>query len=99
MKYAIGDSMEVYPRNNPSHIEEFCSQYKSLGGIGGSGVEGRTVVTVKGHPALPDGEMSVGVIFGVCLDLFGKPSRKFFGDLLSIFETSLTADPDATHML
>jgi len=85
MEYAIGDSMQVYPQNDGAEVDGFIAKYKSLSE---AGLEARTVVNVQGHPTIPDGETTLAMLFGALLDLFGKPQKKFFQDLLSIFESS-----------
>lgn len=74
MPYRIGDSLGLFPENNSSEVETFLKWY---------GLDPNATITVenKGTRELPE-VITLRNLFTKVLDVFGKPSRRFYANLL-----------------
>lgn len=81
MKYALGDSLAIFPQNDAQAVDDFCAYYgfnadqwvaikASAGKKGSSKMD-----SLFKHP------MTVRQLFTECLDVFGKPNRRFYETL------------------
>eukprot|EP01004_Peranema_trichophorum_P002658 NODE_16_length_5592_cov_268.649479_g13_i0.p1 GENE.NODE_16_length_5592_cov_268.649479_g13_i0~~NODE_16_length_5592_cov_268.649479_g13_i0.p1 ORF type:complete len:1810 (-),score=446.90 NODE_16_length_5592_cov_268.649479_g13_i0:99-5528(-) len=79
MPYRIGDSLGIYPENTREAVREFLLWY---------GQDPKTVITIenKGTRELPE-VITVEELFVKVVDIFGKPSRRFY-QTLSHFATN-----------
>ncbi|KAJ2847408.1 sulfite reductase [NADPH] flavoprotein component, partial [Coemansia brasiliensis] len=70
LTYEIGDALGVYGYNDQNQVRSFCQEY---------GLDGDVLVT-----AVKDGQTQTRSIFSwltYALDLFGRPSKKFYAAL------------------
>jgi sulfite reductase alpha subunit-like flavoprotein len=84
MNYAIGDCLAIFGQNDPAMVGDF------LGFMGMDGTQVATVAPVSGgalKPGFPNQAMTVNQIFESVLDIFGRPTRRFYNDL-ALFATN-----------
>ncbi|XP_013418498.1 uncharacterized protein LOC106179427 isoform X2 [Lingula anatina] len=72
MTYSIGECLGIYPHNNPEEVNQF---------LGDCGINPEHTVTLEDtsgrkEPLPP--VISAGRLFGEVLDIFGRPSRRFY---------------------
>eukprot|EP01053_Blabericola_migrator_P012928 Blabericola_migrator_1__12927@NODE_850_length_6270_cov_628_148960_g602_i0_p1_GENE_NODE_850_length_6270_cov_628_148960_g602_i0NODE_850_length_6270_cov_628_148960_g602_i0_p1_ORF_typecomplete_len1811_score379_58POR_N/PF01855_19/1_5e51FAD_binding_1/PF00667_20/3_6e03FAD_binding_1/PF00667_20/5_4e50POR/PF01558_18/1_9e41Flavodoxin_1/PF00258_25/2_2e30PFOR_II/PF17147_4/8_4e20NAD_binding_1/PF00175_21/3_6e17Fer4_16/PF13484_6/3_1e14TPP_enzyme_C/PF02775_21/6_9e13EKR/PF10371_9/4_9e12Fer4_21/PF14697_6/0_0011Fer len=79
VKYALGDSLAIFPQNDPNAVDAFCAEYGwnpdqwvKIEAVEKSNNGGAKYQAVFKHP------MTVRQLFVECLDVFGKPSRSFY---------------------
>jgi len=79
LPYRIGDSLGLYPDNNKSEVDSFLEWY---------GLKPSDIVTIenRGTRHLPE-VITISDLFSKVLDVFGKPSRRFY-QALAHFATS-----------
>jgi sulfite reductase alpha subunit-like flavoprotein len=74
LSYELGDSLEIYASNDLEITQAFLSAYSP-------DTDPRAVVNVKSeHPGV-QGEVTLECLFQHVFDVFGKPDKKFFGNL------------------
>jgi pyruvate dehydrogenase (NADP+) len=78
LEHELGDTLEIFPSNDPVRVSEFLRKYSSDFGE-------HTVVKIRAFGL--DGDISVGALFTYVLDLFGKPSKHLLHEL-AVFESS-----------
>ena len=80
LRYALGDSLMLYPKNDPAQVDAFLkANYSDL--------SSNIVLNISAAPGskgmlehVPT-EASVGDILGSCLDIFGAPNKRFYKQL------------------
>jgi len=73
LKYQIGDALGVYGQNDSQEVEAFLHSY---------GIDGKTTISVEHQTHHNQREiLTAYTLFRERLDLFGKPSQKFYGAL------------------
>jgi len=80
LKYALGDSLMLYPSNDSAEVDKFLrTNYPDL--------TSNLVLNIKAGPSSKGmlehvpAECTVGDILGSCLDLFGVPTKRFYKQL------------------
>ena len=80
MKYALGDSLAIWPQNDPVEVDKFCMHY---GYNPNRWVQIRPVGTESNakYDVLFKNDITVRQLFVECLDFAGKPTRGFYDGL------------------
>jgi len=77
MKYSLGDSVAIWPENDPEEVAVFCDYFgldpKQWIQVSRAGKESSAK-----HECLFKKPLTVEQLFVECLDIFGKPSRGFY---------------------
>lgn len=97
IRYGLGDALAIYPENAPEDVESFLKFY---------GLNGNDVLKVKAVKPTLDGrkkaafehDITVRQIFTELLDVFGRPSRRFYETLLR-FATDIKEKEALKHLL
>ncbi|XP_055388999.1 pyruvate dehydrogenase [NADP(+)]-like [Condylostylus longicornis] len=77
LRYALGDSLAIFPESDPQLVEEFCAFF---------GFDPELKIRIKRagtessakHEALFKQPMSVRQLLSECIDIGGKPNRMFY---------------------
>ncbi|KAF4690737.1 hypothetical protein FOZ60_016935 [Perkinsus olseni] len=79
LSYHLGDALAVYPSNDPGAVVDWLAAY---------GLDSRTYVNVSTPPSdarraafFRSGPVSLRSVFAELLDLFGKPTGRFYRQL------------------
>ncbi|KAL7544095.1 hypothetical protein ACHAXR_013545 [Thalassiosira sp. AJA248-18] len=80
--YEPGDSLEIFPSNDPIRVVEFLHEYSP-------DYDERTVIKLNRSFGI-HGEVSLGSLFTNVLDLFGKPTMHFLQQLATFESNDVT---------
>jgi sulfite reductase (NADPH) flavoprotein alpha-component len=72
LKYELGDALGVHGHNDYSDVQEFLNWY---------GLNGNDVISVKDSEKGTEEVRTVFQLFSQTLDIFGRPSKKFYESL------------------
>lgn len=75
MSYSAGDCLGVYPHNDKQEVLEFCHDY---------GLEANAIISLEdtqGRKEPLPGTLTASQLFTEVLDIFGRPSRRFYETL------------------
>lgn len=90
--YAVGDCLGIHPRNHPEYVDEFFDSYK---------IDKKAVALLEDKlnrkDVLPP-VMGVKQLFTEVLDLFGRPTRRFY-ETLAIAAQDEDEKADLEHIL
>ncbi|CAO3652004.1 unnamed protein product [Mucor hiemalis] len=85
LKYELGDALGVHGHNDYAEVQEFLNWY---------GLNGNDVISVKNAEKGTEEVRTVFQLFSQTLDIFGRPSKKFYESL-----ASFAADPKEKEQL
>ena len=76
ISYCVGDTLAVYPKNDNTKVENFCRIYKL------SPKDELRITRKAGAKYTLPSEVNVRQLFSTYVNIFGKPSKKFFEQML-----------------
>jgi pyruvate/2-oxoacid:ferredoxin oxidoreductase beta subunit/flavodoxin len=92
MSYSVGDCLGIYPHNARELVDNFCSEY---------GLSPESILSVEDTQGRKDplpGTLTARQLFTEVLDMFGKPSRRFY-ETLGIAATDDSERKEIEHLL
>ncbi|KAI8997740.1 hypothetical protein BDB01DRAFT_772249 [Pilobolus umbonatus] len=85
LKYELGDALGVHGHNDYNDVQSFLEWY---------GLNGNDIVSIKNSESGKEEVRSVFQLFSQTLDIFGRPSKKFYESL-----SAFASDPKESEQL